>query len=408
MSTVMGTSPQPSPIGSGNAASEAPRPRPAISALEASRIREVANAGMGLPDVIPFWFGEPDAVTPAFIREAAKAALDAGDTFYHHNLGIAPLREALSAYLGRAHRPVDRERIVVTSSGVNALMLAAQAIFSPGDRVVAVVPLWPNVTEIPRILGAEVTRVPLSLSADRHWTLDLDRLLDAVGTDARAVIVNSPNNPTGWTMPREAMAVLLDHCRRHGIWIVSDEAYERLVFDGSFQAPSMLDLATPEDRLIVANTFSKAWQMTGWRLGWLVVPPSLTADLGKLVEFNTSCAPGFVQQAAVAALQDGEAFVRSFVTELGTRRDALLTALGHIDRVSVGIPDGAMYAFLRIDGGRDSLALAKSLVREARIGLAPGAAFGPEGEGFLRWCFARPIPELQEAAGRLDAFLRRA
>lgn len=407
MSIVKGPSPHPAPFDS-PLPREAPRPRETVATLEASRIREVANAGMGLPDVIPFWFGEPDAVTPAFIREAAKAALDAGDTFYHHNLGIAPLRDALSAYLGRAHRPVDRERIVVTSSGVNALMLAAQAILSPGDRVAAVVPLWPNVTEIPRILGAEVNRVPLSLSADRHWILDLDWLLDAVGTDARAVIVNSPNNPTGWTMPREAMAALLDHCRRHGIWIVSDEAYERLVFDGSFQAPSMLDLAEPDDRLIVANTFSKAWQMTGWRLGWLVVPPSLTADLAKLVEFNTSCAPGFVQQAAVAALRDGEPFVRDFVTELGRRRDALLSGLSRIERVSAGIPDGAMYAFLRIDGAHDSLALAKSLVREARIGLAPGAAFGPEGEGFLRWCFARPIPELDEAVGRLDAYLRRA
>lgn len=404
------TGPQPRPaagaISQGALATDLPRPRDAIASLAASRIREVANAGLGLPDVIPFWFGEPDAVTPAFIREAAKAALDAGDTFYHHNLGIAPLRDALSDYLGRAHRPVDRERIVVTSSGVNALMLAAQAIFSPGDRVVAVVPLWPNVTEIPRILGAEVTRVPLALSASRRWTLDVDRLIDAIGTDARAVIVNSPNNPTGWTMSREAMNALLEHCRRHGIWIVSDEAYERLVFDGSFQAPSMLDLADADDRLIVANTFSKAWQMTGWRLGWLVLPPSLTGDLAKLVEFNTSCAPGFVQQAAVAALREGEPFVREFVSELGRRRDALLAGLAGIERVSAGIPDGAMYAFLRVDGERDSLALAKSLVREARIGLAPGAAFGPEGEGFLRWCFARPIPELQEAAGRLAAYLR--
>ncbi|MCM5569614.1 pyridoxal phosphate-dependent aminotransferase [Burkholderiaceae bacterium FT117] len=387
---------------------EPPRPRPAIESLEGSRIREVANAGLGLPDVIPFWFGEPDAVTPAFIREAAKAALDAGDTFYHHNLGIGPLRDALSHYLGRAHLPVDRERVVVTSSGVNALMLAAQTILSPGDRVVAVVPLWPNVTEIPRILGAEVTRVPLALTADHRWVLDLDRLIDAIGTDARAVIVNSPNNPTGWTMPRDAMRALLEHCRRHGIWIVSDEAYERLVFDGSFQAPSMLDLAAPDDRLIVANTFSKAWQMTGWRLGWLVVPPSLTGDLAKLIEFNTSCAPGFVQQAAVAALRDGEPFVREFVSELGRRRDALLSGLARIDRVTAGIPDGAMYAFLRVDGELDSLTLAKALVREARIGLAPGAAFGPEGEGFLRWCFARPIPALEEAVGRLDAYLRRS
>ncbi|HRO61771.1 MAG TPA: pyridoxal phosphate-dependent aminotransferase, partial [Burkholderiaceae bacterium] len=371
---------------------EPPRSRDAIAALGASKIREVANAGIGLPDVMPFWFGEPDAVTPAFIREAAKAALDAGDTFYHHNLGIAPLREALSAYLGRAHPPVDRERIVVTSSGVNALMLAAQTILSPGDRVVAVVPLWPNLVEIPRILGAEVQHVPLTLTPERRWRLDLDRLIDATGTDARAVIVNSPNNPTGWTMPADDMRALLAHCRRHGIWIVSDEAYERLVFDGSRQAPSMLDPASADDRLIVANTFSKAWQMTGWRLGWLVVPPSLSADLGKLVEFNTSCAPGFVQQAAVVALRDGEGVVREFVDELGRRRDALLARLAAIDGVEAGIPDGAMYAFFRIEGAKDSLELAKALVSQARVGLAPGVAFGPEGEGFLRWCFARPVP----------------
>jgi len=384
-----------------------PWPRPAIAALTASQIREVANAAIGRDDVLPFWFGEPDVVTPAFIRAAAKAALDAGDTFYHHNLGIAPLRDALATYLSRSHLPVASERVVVTSSGVNALMLAAQAILSPGDRVVAVVPLWPNITQIPRILGAEVTRVPLTLAADGRWTLDTAQLLAAIGTDARAVIVNSPNNPTGWTMSGEAMAALLAHCRRHGIWVVSDEAYERLVFDGSLQAPSMLDLAGPDDRLIVANTFSKAWQMTGWRLGWLVLPPALVPELAKLIEFNTSCAPGFIQQAAVTALRDGEPVVRAFVTELGRRRDALLAGLQRIDRISVGRPDGAMYAFFSIDGEPDSLALAKALVRDAGIGLAPGIAFGDEGEGFLRWCFARPVAVLEEALGRLEAHLAR-
>jgi aspartate/methionine/tyrosine aminotransferase len=209
-------------------------------------------------------------------------------------------------------------------------------------------------------------------------------------------------------MSREDMAAVLAHCRHHGIWVISDEAYERLVFDGSFQAPSMLDLAEPDDRLIVANTFSKAWQMTGWRLGWLVVPPSLSPELAKLIEFNTSCAPGFIQQAATVALRDGEPVVRAFVTELGRRRDALLAGLATIDRVTVGRPEGAMYAFFRIDGERDSLALAKALVREAGIGLAPGVAFRPEGEGFLRWCFARPVPMLDEAVGRLAAYLRGA
>ena len=383
-----------------------PLARTAIRQLPVSKIREVANAGMGLDDVLAFWFGEPDLVTPAFIREAAKAALDAGDTFYRHNLGLPELRVVLADYIGRLHGPIDVDRIAVTSSGVNALMLAGQLLVSPGDEVVAVVPLWPNVTEIPRILGANVKRIPLHVdSATLRWRLDLDRLIEAITPTTRAVIVNSPSNPTGWVMPRDQMAALLAHCRRTGTWILSDEAYERLVFDGSTLAPSMLDLATPRDRVIVANTFSKSWQMTGWRLGWLVVPPTLIDDLGKLIEFNTSCAPGFVQQAGIVAVREGEQVVHDFVEELARRRDALLEALRSLPRVHVAQPDGAMYAFLRIEGETDSLALAKALVRERRLGLAPGVAFGPEGEGFLRWCFAKPIPELLDGTERLRAHL---
>jgi aspartate/methionine/tyrosine aminotransferase len=388
------------------APSAQPLARDAIHALPGSRIREVANAAMDTPGVLPFWFGEPDGVTPAFIRDAAKAALDSGDTFYQHNLGIPALRQALAEYLTRLHGPVDAERIAVTSSGVNALMLAAQLLLGPGDRVVAVVPLWPNVTEIPRILGARVDRVPLRLdAADGRWHLDLDRLLDAIRPGTRAVIVNSPSNPTGWVMPREQMQALLAHCRATGTWIVSDEAYERLVFDGSRQAPSMLDLAGPHDRLVVANTFSKAWQMTGWRLGWLVLPPTLVDDVAKLIEFNTSCAPGFVQQAGLAAVRHGEPAVHAFVDELARRRDVLVTALRALPGVEAGEPEGAMYVFLRVRGHDDSVALAKALVRERGLGLAPGAAFGPEGEGCLRWCFARAPGQLLDGVGRLAAFL---
>ena len=386
---------------------DVPAARDSIRQMPVSRIREVANAGMGNPSVLAFWFGEPDAVTPAFIRDAACAALAGGDTFYSQNLGIPALREALSVYLSRLHRPVAAERIAVTSAGVNALMLAAQLIVSPGDRVVAVAPIWPNVTEIPRILGAEVERVALHTDPHGKWVLDIERLLAALTPGTRAVIINSPGNPTGWVMPMDDMRRLLAHTRERGIWILSDEAYERLVFDGSAGAPSMLDLAEPDDRLMVANTFSKTWQMTGWRLGWLVVPPSLIEDLGKLIEFNTSCAPGFVQQAAVAAIEQGEPQVAAFVTGLRERRDALLAALAPIDRLTVGKPDGAMYLFFRVQGITDSLALAKDLVRQAGIGLAPGSAFGPEGEGYLRWCFAKPVPMLEEGARRLAAHLRR-
>ena len=387
------------------------RARPAIRSLDASLIREVANAAMGRADVLPFWFGEPDSVTPAFIRRAGRRALAAGDTFYHHNLGTPTLRDALSRYLARMGTPVDPARIAVTNSGVNALMLAAQALVGPDERVVAVVPLWPNLTQIPTILGGRVERVALRFDDRRGqgpgWRLDLDELLDALTPDTRVLLLNTPNNPTGWTASDDELAAILAHCRRQGIWIVSDEAYDRIVFTGRARAPSMLDHASPEDRLWVANTFSKSWQMTGWRIGWLVAPLAAMPDLAKLVEFNTSCAPGFVQQAATVALDQGEPSVARFVNRLRVRRDALVDALAATPGVELDRPPGAMYVFFRMRGVDDSLAFAKRLLAESGVGLAPGAAFGSEGEGFLRWCFARPIAELRDAAARFRRLAQR-
>lgn len=376
----------------------------AVRALPASLIREVANAALGQADVLPFWFGEPDEITPAIIRDAAKRALDEGDTFYQHNLGIPALRQALADDQSRRHPPMRPDRIVVTSSGVSALMLAAQAILRPGDRVVAVVPLWPNLGAIASIAGAGVDRVALELDpAARRWRLDFQRLLDAIGPDTRAVLLNSPNNPTGWTIPPEQLRCLIEYCRAHGVWLISDESYDRIVFDGSACAPSALDHATPEDRVIVTNTFSKTWRMTGWRLGWMTVPPTLVDDIGKLIEFSTSCAPGFVQRAGLAALNAGDSLISGFVEQLRVRRDVLIDGLVRIDGISLGVPDGAMYVFLRLRDQRDSLGLAKRLVREARLGLAPGVAFGREGEGYLRWCFARSPSDLREGVERLAA-----
>src|SRR5262245_5058591 len=386
-----------------------PAARPAVQSLRGSKIREVANAGFGDPDVLPFWFGEPDEVTPEFIREAAIAALRAGDTFYTHNLGIAPLREALAAYVSWLHRPVELERIAVTNSGMSALMLATQAVIGPGDRVVEVTPLWPNLVEIPKILGASVECVPLDFGA-RGWTLDLDRLLAALAPGTRALYVNSPNNPTGWTIDRAAQGTLLAHCRRHGIWIVADDAYERLFYGAPTDAaaPSFLDLAAPDDRVISTNTFSKNWLMTGWRLGWLVAPPALVPALGKLIEYNTSCAQGFVQRAGIAAVTQGEPVVARFAARLRSARDFLIGRLRQLPGIEAHSPPGAMYAFFRVDGVDDSLAFCKRLVAEAKLGLAPGAAFGPEGEGFVRWCFAAAEARLADGVERLERALATA
>ena len=378
--------------------------RAAVRALAASKIRELYNEGLGRSDVLAFWVGEPDEPTPDFIRKAGIDSIAAGEVFYTHNLGIPELRDALARYVSGLHKmKIDPGGIVVTTAGVNALMLAGQLLLDPGDRVVEVVPLWPNLQEIPKILGAEVATVPLGFSG--RWTLDLDRLLDALTPDTRAVFINSPNNPTGWTITREAQKAILEHCRRRGIWIVADDAYERLYFGPGGIAPSFLDLVEQGDRLISANTFSKSWLMTGWRLGWLVAPPGLAADLGKLLEYNTSCAPVFVQRAGIAALQQGEPVIARTRERFRAARDFLVSELAKLPGVEVGTPDGTMYAFFRVRGMTDSLAFCKRLVHEHGLGLAPGSAFGPEGEGFVRWCFAASQERLAEGVRRLSLAL---
>jgi aspartate/methionine/tyrosine aminotransferase len=384
--------------------------RDTVRTLRASKIREVANAGMGRTDVLAFWFGEPDEVTPGFIRQAGIEALDAGETFYTHNLGIPELREAISTYVSRLHRPAGIDRVAVTNSGMSALMLATQALIGPGDRVVVITPLWPNLVEIPKIIGARVECVELQFGP-AGWTLDLDRLLRALTPATRAVCINSPNNPTGWTLGADEQRVILAHCRRHGIWIVADDAYERLFYDGSDDrptAPSFLDRAEPDDRVVSANTFSKSWLMTGWRLGWILAPPALVPDLAKLLEYNTSCAPVFVQRAGVVAVRDGEAVVARTLARYRQARDYLNARLQALPGIEAFAAPGAMYAFFRVQGVTDSLAFCKNLVAEAGLGLAPGIAFGAEGEGFVRWCFASGEARLADGADRLQRFLTRA
>ena len=380
--------------------------RTAIEQLPASRIREVANAGLGRSDVLAFWFGESDEVTPIEVREAAAKSLMHGETFYSHNLGLAELRQGLAAYCSALHRPVDVDRFAVTSAGVTALMLAMQMLAGAGDEVVVVVPVWPNLTAQPAILGANVKRVALRPRADGAWTLDLDALLAAVTPATRVLLVNAPNNPTGWTLTRAEQQAVLEHCRETGTWVVADEVYERVWFGAGRAAPSFLDLAEPDDRLVVAQSFSKTFLMTGWRLGWLVLPLGHLDAIGKLIEFNSSCAPVFVQRGALAALALEGAFVPGLVERLRQGRDQLVEGLQGLPGVRVARPDGGMYAFFRVEGQDDSLAFAKHLVAAHGLGLAPGVAFGGEAEGWLRWCFATREPaRLAEGLTRLASAL---
>jgi aspartate/methionine/tyrosine aminotransferase len=385
--------------------------RTTILNLEESKIREVANAGIGRTDVLAFWFGESDEVTPDFIRQAAIDSLQQGETFYAHNLGLPELRSGIAHAMSAKHPQhpgrIDAGRIAVTSGGVNALMLAVQALVNPGDEVVAVTPVWPNLTAQAQIMGGTLRTVCLQ-PKDGAWTLNMDALLAAITPATKLLIVNAPNNPTGWTLEPQEQRDILDRCRKTGTWILADEVYENLYFEASPQAcaPSFLDHSQPDDRLVVVHSFSKSYLMTGWRLGWLIMPPAMTQSMGKLIEFNTSCASTFVQRAGIAALARADEVTPRVVAHLKACRDALVPALQALPGVQVAVPKGGMYAFFKLPVAGDSLTIAKRLVQEAGLGLAPGNAFAPEANGWLRWCFAsKDIARLHLGVERLKGWL---
>ena len=365
-------------------------------ALEASRIREIGERGMRMPGAVALWFGEGAWPTPAPIVEAAVASLRAGNHMYQPNNGARALRAEICAYANRLYgAALTPERVTVTQSGTQGLALAAQLLVSPGDRVVAVEPGWPNIAGAFRLAGGAVTSVALA-PVNGRWALDLEALLERLTPGTAAFVLNSPNNPTGWTMPAEDQLVLLEHCRARGIWIVTDDVYARLYRHGG-AAPSFLEIADPEDLLISVNSFSKCWSMTGWRLGWLVAPAALEARIGQLTEFNTSCSPGFVQEAGIAALRDGEESIAELLARLEAGYALAEKRLTGFERVEFIRPDGAFYCFFGVAGLADSVQAASQILEKTGVGLAPGVAFGPAGEGCLRLCYARP-PELLDAA----------
>ncbi|MFF5793877.1 pyridoxal phosphate-dependent aminotransferase [Paeniglutamicibacter sp. NPDC012692] len=382
------------------------RARTQVQQLRSSAIREVANAAIGTEGVLPFWFGEPDEPTPQDIRDVATSEINAGNVFYVQTLGTNALRESLANYTQRLHGRGSVDQIAVTSSGTSALMTAVQAIVGAGDHVVAVTPLWPNLVEIPKVLGARVDTVSLDFKAE-GWSLDVQKLLDSLTKDTRALLLNSPNNPTGWVIDVEDQRTILEHCRRHGIWIISDDVYERYYFEGS-SAPTFLDIADENDRVISCNSFSKTWLMTGWRIGWIVAPKATLPEIGKLLEFSTTCTPGFVQAAANHAVNHGEPLIERTVARLKVARDHLSTQLSTVPGIELAAPaPGAMYSFFKVTGVTDSLAFCRDLIHETGLGLAPGVAFGPEGEGYLRWCFASELSRIDDGVARMRTYMER-
>jgi len=377
-----------------------------IQDLPTSRIRQATLAGRDIDDLIPLWFGEGDDVTPAFIRDAAAEALHRGETFYGPNRGIPELRAAIQRYTQRIYRTeVELERIIVSASGMNALMITVQCLVGHGDSAVVIGPVWPNAENAIAAMGAEVRRVDLQTQADGSWHLDLDRLVDACDATTRVIVVNSPGNPTGWMASEAELRSLLAHARARGIWIVSDEVYSRIAY-GARHAPSFVTLATPDDAVVIVNSFSKSWSMTGWRLGWIIAPAELAVVLEKMTEFNVSHPTTFVQWGGVAALDHGDAYVDALVGRYAEAAELVYDRLSSLPRVRLSRPRSAFYAFFQVDGMTDSFGYAVELMRRTKVGLAPGVAFGPAGEGHLRLCFATSLPKLSRALDRLVPGLR--
>ena len=386
---------------------------PLLAALRAeardtpeSGIVEVFNYGRGREGLIPLWVGEGDLPTPAFISEAAAKSLRDGETFYTWQLGIPDLRAALARYHARTFgRPFDASRFYVTIGGMHAIQLAVRMAAGTGDEVVVPTPAWPNFAGAIGVAGAKTVEVPMTFG-NAGWTLDLDRLFDAVTPRTRAIFVNSPANPTGWTAKRDELAAILDFARKRGLWIIADEVYHRFFYAGG-RSPSFYDIAEDDDRIFYVNTFSKNWAMTGWRIGWLSGPPAVAPVVENLVQYSTSGVAAFMQRAATAALDGGEDFVRAQVERARVGREIMTETLAATGRARFVEPDGAFYLFFGVDGIVDTSRLALRLVDEANVGVAPGTAFGAAGQGFMRLCFARDAGQMRLAATRLADWIRR-
>ena len=388
--------------------------RPDIESLEPNGIGLVAMMGLGEPDLIPLWFGESDLVTPSFIRDAAKQALDDGKTFYSGSRGILPLREAVRGYHKRTLGvDVDIERISLPGAATLAVVTALQILCNTGDNVVIVSPIWPSIFQAAQMVGAQVRFARLDddwRSATPRWSLDLEKLFAQCDARTKAIFINSPGNPTGWIMSRDEQRAVLAFARRKGIAIISDEVYGTLVYDGTEHAPSFLQIAEPDDNLFVINSFSKAWAMTGWRIGWLVHPARIAAQLGVMTIALNTGPTSFAQFGAIAALSPkGDAFRHEMRERCAVGREVVQKFIDGQNRIRWIRPEGAFYGYLHMDGLTDSLAFARDLVKRARVGVAPGSAFTTDGPGqhdsFVRICFAQDPALLGEGLSRIEQTL---
>ena len=387
-------------------------PRLATSAenVPHSRIRELAEMAMSMDGVLRLYFGESNLPTPEFIKRAAVRAMAEGYTFYTENAGLPSLRRAIAAHYRRLHGVAldPSSEIVVTASGVQALNVAIRCVLGPGDEALVLSPVWPNGASNVAMANAVACQIPHILCGNRY-RVDFEALAAAVTPLTRVLIYTSPSNPLGWVASDGEQRQLLDFARYHELWLIADEVYDRIYYGGprpGLPTPSILSKATRDDAVIVIQSFSKSYCMTGWRLGWLVARADVAAKATQLNEFIISHAPSFAQKAGEIALAEGEEELALMIARLQANRDLCLQALGGLAGVTVPAPEGAFYVFPRVEGLVDSFAFCKRLLEETRVGLAPGVAFGPGGEGSVRICYAAERAVLEPALERLSGFLR--
>lgn len=380
--------------------------RPEAGLSPASGIVEMKKYAFGKEDVIPLWVGEGSLPTPSFICDAANQALANGETFYTHQRGIPELRQAIADYHEMLYgRPFDTERFSVTGSGMQAIQIAVRMVAGTGDEVVLPSPAWPNLSAAVGVAGAKAVDVPLHFTPN-GWHLDLDELFSACNERTRALFINTPANPTGWTATEEELKAILDFARDRGLWIIADEIYTRFYFGTNRdKAPSFYEIAEDDDKILFVNSFSKNWAMTGWRVGWLSAPVALGQTIENLIQYSTSGVAPFMQRAAVAALQHGEPFVAEQIERARIGRDKLTTAFADEPKLKFAPLMGSFYFFFGINGEEDSFPIAKRLVDEAKVGLAPGFAFGQSGSAFMRLCFATHPDRMDQAITRLKGWL---
>jgi aspartate/methionine/tyrosine aminotransferase len=378
--------------------------RPEARNAPESGIVEVSNYGRAREGVISLWVGQGDMPTPAFICDAATRSLAAGETFYTWQRGIPEMREAIANYMTRTYqRPFTMDQFFVTGGGMQAVQIAIRMIAGAGDEVLVPTPAWPNFDAAIGISGAKTVCVPQEFG-NKGWHLDIEKLAAAVTSRTKAIVINSPSNPTGWTAKREELVAVLDLARKNNLWIIADEIYGRFVYVDQ-RAPSFHDVMHDDDKIIFVQTMSKNWAMTGWRLGWLEVPKELGQIAENLIQYSTSGSPVFVQRAAIEALDNGDDFIISQIERAKQSRDIFCAAFEATGRTRFLKPDGAFYLYFSIDGVTDSRKATLKMIDDVKVGIAPGSAFGPGSEHFFRLCFAHSPEQATEASGRLKQWI---